>query len=98
MRKLFTFLCAAMMLPAAAQWPADDNNLLPVAPMTPDTLEHYYPLMIRKADGTTLVALMKRSASKPTRTPDRKGRSRPTICTSRSWTKTATRYGLHRVS
>ena len=45
-----------MMLPAAAQWPADDNNLLPVAPMTPDTLEHYYPLMIRKADGTTLVA------------------------------------------
>ena len=47
--------CAAMMLPASAQWPADDNNLLPVAPMTPDTLEHYYPLMMRKADGTTLV-------------------------------------------
>lgn len=58
MKKRFfmALFCAAMMLPAAAQWPVDDNNLWTVAPQTEDTLEHYYPLMIRKADGTTLVA------------------------------------------
>ncbi len=58
MKKRFfmALACAAMMLPAAAQWPADDNNLWTVAPQTEDTLDHYYPLMMRRADGTTLVA------------------------------------------
>ncbi len=55
-RTLLALFCAAMMLPASAQWPADDNKLMPVASMTIDRIDHYYPLMLRKTDGTSLVS------------------------------------------
>lgn len=56
MKKRFflALVCAAMMLPASAQWPADDNAMTSV--VSSDSLFHFYPLMIRKADGSTLVS------------------------------------------
>ena len=54
MRKLFTFLCAAMMLPAAAQWTPGDNSLSPID--TEGGIEREEPKMVRKADGTTFMA------------------------------------------
>lgn len=51
---LLALFCAAMMLPAAAQWTPGDNNLVPIANDT--TLEYNRPVVIRKADGSTLLA------------------------------------------
>ena len=57
MRKLFTFLCAAMMLPAAAQWnPGDFSQAILDSVGKPDMMSYNDPVMIRKADGTTLIA------------------------------------------
>ncbi len=53
MRKLFLFLCAAMMLPASAQWTPCDSCLTPLGT---DPLEYEEPEMIRSADGSTLLA------------------------------------------
>ena len=53
-RLLMALFCAAMMLPAAAQWTPGDNNLVPIANDT--TLEYNRPVVIRKADGSTLLA------------------------------------------
>ena len=61
MRKLFLFLCAAMMLPAAASWTPGDYSLTPIDSVnTPDTLDYYGPTIIRKADGSTLLAYKSR--------------------------------------
>ena len=58
MRKLFTFLFAAMMLPAAASWTPSDfgQTLIDCADDSQDTMSYYDPVMIRKADGSTLIA------------------------------------------
>jgi len=53
-RTFLALCCAAMMLPAAAQWnPGDDSQTL--IDKT-GNLEYYDPSMIRKADGTTIMA------------------------------------------
>lgn len=56
MKKRFflALACAAMMLPASAQWTPDDNNLVPIANDT--SLEYERPAAIRTADGSTLLA------------------------------------------
>ncbi len=51
---LLALFCAAMMLPAAAQWNPGDNNLAPLD--TVGGLEYSDPIMLRKADGSTIVA------------------------------------------
>jgi len=53
MRKLFTFLCAAMMLPASAQWTPCDSCLTLLGN---GEVEYQEPTPIRKADGSTLFA------------------------------------------
>ena len=55
---LLALFCAAMMLPAAASWTPSDfgQTLIDCADDSQDTMSYYDPVMIRKADGTTLIA------------------------------------------
>ena len=53
-RTFLALVCAAMMLPAAAQWNPGDYNMSLI--QQDDSLEFYHPVMIRKADGSTLLA------------------------------------------
>lgn len=52
-RTLLALFCAAMMLPAAAQWNPGDDSMTLIDKT--GNLEYYEPTMIRKADGTTIL-------------------------------------------
>jgi len=52
-RTLLALACAAMMLPAAASWTPGDNTLTPLGEN--HGLEYQEPVMIRKADGSTIL-------------------------------------------
>ena len=52
-RTFLALACAAMMLPAAANWTPGDNSLTNIAQQT--SLEFNSPAMIRKADGSTIL-------------------------------------------
>jgi len=51
---LLALFCAAMMLPAAAQWNPGDNNQVRIG--TQSNIEYNSPTMLRKADGSTILA------------------------------------------
>ena len=56
-RTFLTLFCAAMMLPAAANWtPGDYGQAILDSVGKPDSMFYSDPVMIRKADGTTLIA------------------------------------------
>ena len=50
---LLALFCAAMMLPAAAQWNPGDNNQTKISQQS--NIEYDSPAMIRKADGSTIL-------------------------------------------
>ena len=52
-RTLLALCCAAMMLPAAAQWTPGDNSMTKIAEQS--NMEFNSPIMIRKADGSTII-------------------------------------------
>ena len=52
-RLLMALFCAAMMLPAAAQWNPGDNNQTKISQQS--NIEYDSPAMIRKADGSTIL-------------------------------------------
>ena len=53
-RTILALVCAAMMLPAAAQWNPGDNSMSPIH--QDKTLTFYSPAMLRTADGNTFLA------------------------------------------
>ena len=57
-RTFLALFCAAWMLPAAASWTPSDfgQTNIDCAEESQDTMSYYDPVMIRKADGTTLIA------------------------------------------
>ena len=63
MKKRFfmALACAAMMLPAAAQWTPGDNAMTPIDSVAQlKTMDYYNPVIINKADGSSLVAYKSR--------------------------------------
>ena len=85
-RLLMALFCAAMMLPASAQWNPGDKSLTKIAQES--GIEFNSPAIIRKADGSTI--LVYRTAKKTL--------SDSSICTCRYWTKTATRNSTETAS
>ena len=59
-RTLLALACAAMMLPAAASWNPGDESMSPIHQQ--QNFEFTCPTMIRKADGSTLLAYLSKGA------------------------------------